>query len=71
MVLDVGAVIVVAGGFDVGVRLDVPLPVGVCVGAAVEIDVDVLVSTDVDVGVAPTVQVMINCGDWVILFSWV
>ena len=71
MVFDVGVVIVAAGGFDVGVMLDVPLPVGVCVGVAVEVDVDVLVGTDVDVGVAPTVQVMINCGDRVLLFSWV
>jgi hypothetical protein len=69
-VFDAGVVTVVVGEFGASVLPDVPVLAGVCVAVTVGIDVvDVFVRVAVGVGVELTVQVIINCGDWVVLFS--
>jgi len=60
-VFEADVVSVAVDGFDVGVRLGAWVFVGVCVGV-----VRVAV-----VEAESAVQVIINCGDRVILFSWV
>jgi hypothetical protein len=71
MVFEVGVVDVAVGRFDVCVMPGVWVFVGVSVDVAivVGIDVDVFVREAVGVRVESTVQVIINCGDWVALFS--